>query len=139
MIFDYVSRKIEFSHRSRDLPSSGKDNWPRLVVGHLQCEQPFHKCLLLALWALDGSVVGFPLQGSDVKHRLSYRGAGSVCFFFPVTGGTVSLLQLPLLFCYYCLFCFGEVEEESRLYSQLFGSLDFAKLLCLEDAGLVQT
>lgn len=120
MIFDYVSRKIEFSHRSRDLPSSGKDNWPRLVVGHLQCEQPFHKCLLLALWALDGSVVGFPLQGSDVKHRLSYRGAGSVFFFFSCNWRdsfivTVTLTVLLLLL----ILLWGSGRREQAVFTTL--------------------
>lgn len=79
MIFDDVSRKAGFSHRSRDLPPSREENWPRLVLGHLGCDFIIdHRCLLLALWALDGSVVECRLQGKSVEHSLSCRGVGVI-------------------------------------------------------------
>lgn len=83
MIFDDVSKKAGFSHRSRDLPPSREENWPRLVLGHLGCDFDHmcvidHRCLLLALWALDGSVVGRRLQGKSVEHSLSCRRVGVI-------------------------------------------------------------
>lgn len=39
---------------------------------------------------------------------------GNWCHFPLITGRAASWLQLPLLFCYYCLFCFEEAEEESE-------------------------
>lgn len=58
IVSDDVLKKTGFSHRSRGLPLEKRD---LAASGHLECEQPFHKCLLLALWAPDGSVAGSPL------------------------------------------------------------------------------
>lgn len=45
MIFDDVLKNTGFSHRSQGLPLG--ENWPRLVVGHSECEHWFHKSLFL--------------------------------------------------------------------------------------------
>lgn len=77
MSFDDVLKKTDFP-TGQGACLWERENWPCAVVGCLECEQPFHKCLLLALWALDRSVARFPLQKSRAKHRLSCWGVGTV-------------------------------------------------------------
>lgn len=108
-------------------PASGNENWPRLVVGHVECEQSFPKCWLLALWVLDGNT-----EKQWAVQAFPHGEASAILF---TTEGQLRCYDHHYYFIVTADFALGKLEKKVSCI-EISSPLDFAKSLHPEDAIL---